>query len=291
MWLLLGLASGFCWGIGDFIGGVQSRRLPVLAVAFWSQLAGAVLLAGVLIARNEPLVVASAAWGLAAGLGGLGGLLCFYRGLAVGTMALVAPLGACGAIVPVLYGLARGDRPGPLTLVGIAAALVGILVISRHPEAATAGEDAAGHAAPPAAPRTAVLLGLGAALGFGCFFILLGEGGRVVNGSAFWTVAGARAISIVALLALLLGATRGVGWPGRRLGLVALGGVMDTLANLLFTLATASGGNLGVVSLLGSLYPVVTVFLGRLVLAERLTRPQWGGVGLALAGVALVSLR
>jgi drug/metabolite transporter (DMT)-like permease len=64
--------------------------------------------------------------------------------------------------------------------------------------------------------------------------------------------------------------------------------MLDTLANLLFTVAVADGP-LGIVSILGSLYPVATVLLGRLVLDERLTRPQWGGVALALAGVVLVS--
>ena len=112
----------------------------------------------------------------------------------------------------------------------------------------------------------------------------------MAGGSAFWTVAGARGSSVVLLLALLLGTTRGVGWPGRQLGLVALGGVLDTLANTLFAVATTLG-NIGIVSILGSLYPVATVLLGRVVLGEQLSRPQWGGVLLALAGVALVSLR
>ncbi len=94
-----------------FHRGLQSRRLPVLAVAFWSQLAGALLLALVLLVRGEPLVSDSVTWGLAAGLCGMVGLLCFYRGLAIGTMSLVALIGACGALVPVIFGLVRGEQP------------------------------------------------------------------------------------------------------------------------------------------------------------------------------------
>lgn len=284
MWIFLGLASGLCWGVGDFIGGFQARRLPVLAVAFWSQLAGALLLAFALLARRESPVAGSIAWGVAAGLCGLVGLVCFYRGLAIGTMSLIAPLGACGALVPVLVGLARGDRPGLAATLGMAAAFGGILIISRHPEPPSAAPHA------PAHSRAAILLGLSAAVGFGGFFVLLGQGGQVAGGSAFWTVAGARASSVALLLALLLGATRGVGWPGRQLALVALGGVLDTTANLLFAVA-AMLGPLGLVSILGSLYPVATVLLGRVVLGERLLRAQWGGVALTLAGVVLVSAR
>ena len=284
MWLLLGVASGLCWGVSDFIGGLQTRRLPVLAVALWGQLTGLVLLLLVLLLRREMPVAGSVAWGVAAGLGGLGGLLCFYRGLAIGTMSLVAPLGACGALVPVVFGLLRGDRPSPTTALGMVVAFLGLLVISRQ---AGAAPDAA---TTPAAARRSIVLGLCAALGFGCFFILLGQGGQVAGGSAYWTVTGARISSVLLLLAVLLGTTRGVGWPGRQLGLVALGGALDTAANLLFTIASTLGP-LAIVGILGSLYPVMTVLLGRVVLAERLTRAQWGGVALALIGVALVSAR
>lgn len=282
MWLVLGLASGLCWGVGDFIGGLQSRRLAALAVAFWSQLAGMLALALVLLVRGEPPVVGSITWGLVAGLCGASGALCLYRGLAIGVMSLVAPLGACGALVPVVFDLARGERPGPTVALGMLAALGGIVLISlpsNHPNAGAGGVTLS---------RQALALGLGAALSFGLFFIFLDAGNGVVDGSSFWTVAGARGSSVPLLLILLLGGTRGIGWPGRHLGLVAFGGVLDTLANLLFALA-AMTGPLGIVSILGSLYPVATVLLGRLVLDERLTRPQWGGVMLALAGVVLVS--
>lgn len=42
--LLLGLSSGLCWGAADFVGGLQSRRLPSLAVTLWSQLVGGLVL-------------------------------------------------------------------------------------------------------------------------------------------------------------------------------------------------------------------------------------------------------
>jgi drug/metabolite transporter (DMT)-like permease len=279
MWLLLGVASGLCWGVGDFIGGLQSRRLAALAVAFWSQLAGTLALGLVLLARGEAPVPGSIAWGLVAGFCGAAGVLCFYRGLAVGVMSLVAPLGACGALVPVVLDLARGDRPGVAAAIGMVAALGGIVLISLP-----AGSPAGGGSL----SRLALALGLGAAVSFGFFFVFLAAGAGVAGGSSYWAVAGARGSSVPLLLLLLLGGTRGFGWPGRRLGVVALGGVLDTLANLLFAVASTLGPD-GIVSILGSLYPVATVLLGRLVLDERLTRAQLGGVTLALAGVALVS--
>ena len=48
-------------------------------------------------------------------------------------------------------------------------------------------------------------------------------------------------------------------------------------------------GLLAVVSLLGSLFPIVTVLPAHLVLHERITGIQRLGVAVALAGVAVVS--
>lgn len=98
--LLFGIGSGLCWGVADFFGGVQARRLPALAVAVWSQLAGAIALFGVLLAQGAAPVPASLAWGAGAGVFGALGLVLFYRALAIGVMSLVAPVAACGALVP-----------------------------------------------------------------------------------------------------------------------------------------------------------------------------------------------
>ena len=70
---------------------------------------------------------------------------------------------------------------------------------------------------------------------------------------------------------------------------VAAVGLADVSANALFALASGHG-LLSIVSVLGSLYPVTTVLLAHLLLGERLTRLQLGGVGVALAGVAALSV-
>ena len=50
------------------------------------------------------------------------------------------------------------------------------------------------------------------------------------------------------------------------------------------------GGTAGIVSVLGSLYPLATVILARAVLREHVSGHQRTGVLAALAGIALVSL-
>src|SRR3712207_3796803 len=181
---LLGIGSGLCWGTADFFGGLQSRRLPALAVAFWSQVAGGLALLLFLLARGEPFVSGSFLWGLASGIFGGTGLVAFYRGLAVGTMSLVAPISACGAIVPVLFGLLVGEVPSALANLGIAAALAGIVLVSLQPETNTAHE---------VHPRASLVYALIAAFGFGMFFVFLDQGSNIPGASPLWVVVGARA--------------------------------------------------------------------------------------------------
>ena len=306
----LGLSSGLCWGAADFFGGIQSRRLPALTVAFWSQAAGALALAValvVLVVEGSRPVAAGVAWGLAGGIGSGLALALFYRGLAEGTMSVVAPVSACGAVVPVAAALLTGDRPDPLAGVGVLAAVTGVVLVSRTRPPTRggtrahggAGDDAAVPATPgrpgrPARPGRVLAMALGSAVGFGLFYVFVDAGTASMagttgsGGSPLWVIAGARASSLVMLSMIALVRRSALRWPGRRIGPVALVGIGDTGANLLFAYA-ATTGTLAVVGVLGSLYPVATVVLARWLLGERLSGGQNAGVVLALTGVGLLA--
>ena len=286
----LGLSSGLCWGAADFFGGIQSRRLPALTVAFWSQLAGALALAAALGIEGIRPAGPEVAWGLAAGVGSGCALVLFYRGLAEGTMSIVAPISACGAIVPVAAAVLTGNQPGAVAALGVAAAVTGVVFVSRpassRPIRPTGSPGRAGRV---------VAMALGSALGFGLFYVFVDAGTAAAartsgsHGSPLWVIAGARMSSLVILSAIALVSRRPARrWPGRRNGPVALVGIGDTAANLLFAYA-ATTGNLAVVGVLGSLYPVATVLLARWLLGERLSGGQNAGVALALTGVGLLA--
>ena len=314
----LGLSSGLFWGAADFFGGIQSRRLPALTVAFWSQVAGALALATALAIEGIRPTGPEVAWGLAAGVGSGCALALFYRGLAEGTMSVVAPISACGAIIPVAAAVLTGNQPGTIAALGVATAITGVILVSR-PTSRGAAPPRTATAASPGAPRPAgtpgragrvVAMALGSALGFGLFYVFVDAGTAAAartsgsHGSPLWVIAGARMSSLVilatiALVSSIAAPTALVGrrpalrrpalrWPGRRIGPVALVGIGDTGANLLFAYA-ATTGNLAVVGVLGSLYPVATVILARWLLGERLSGGQNAGVALALTGVGLLA--
>src|SRR3954447_6111302 len=274
MAVLLALLSSGLWGSADFLGGLLSRRIAAYAVVGASQAAGlgvATIAAVITGGFSSPLgwVVPSV---LAAVSGALG-LVVFYIALASGTMGVVSPIAALGAVVPVVGGLLAGEHPSTLASAGIVLALIGAVAASGPELQGSAGA------------RPVVLAAL-AGTGFGLAMLFIARGAQT---DAVMTMWGMRLTSVTgfAILALVtrnLGRIRPAdGWP------VLAVGVGDVSANLLFGFSSRLG-YVSVTSVLASLYPVATVLLARAVLHERLLRVQYVGVAAALAGVALVSL-
>jgi drug/metabolite transporter (DMT)-like permease len=272
----LGLGAALSWGVADFLGGLKSRRLDLLAVLLLSQAAGLALITAIVAARGEgPPAGEYLGFAVLSGLAGACGLAAFYRGLAVGAMAIVTPISATAAAIPVTVGLATGDRPSSLQAAGMAVAVVGVVLASRE----------RGDAAVRARVAAGAGLALVAAAGFGCFFLAID---RASDGDVFWAILGNRltSVTVLAVAALALRPRLAVG-GGHGAALLAVG-LLDITANSLFALA-ATEGLVSLVSVLASLYPVVVVMLARLFLGERVHALQQAGAAGALAGVLLIS--
>jgi drug/metabolite transporter (DMT)-like permease len=273
--LVLALAASLSWGAGDFLGGLASRRAGVATVLVLSLAAGTAAVAIVVLvsggAAPGAAAVAAAAGAGAAGALGLAGL---YRGMAVGAMGVVAPISGIAAVVPLAVGLGQGERPSVLQLVGVAAALAGVALVSREPGGA-GGRRAAG-----------VGLALVAATGFGCYFVLLDAAAD--DAGAAWAVLVARVTATALALAVAVALRASLRVSGRLVPAVIVIGLFDVAANVLFGLATTRG-LVSVVSVLASLYPVMTVVLARVVLHERISAMQRAGAAAALAGAALIT--
>jgi drug/metabolite transporter (DMT)-like permease len=270
---LLALGASLCWGVADFLGGLASRRLPVLgvlAVTFPVGALGAVV--AVLVFRPDRPDGEALALAALAGLFGLAGLAALYRGLAVGAMSVVAPLSATAPLVPVVVGVARGERPGAWQWAGIALALVGIVLLSREP----------GGTSRVAAGAT---LGVVAAAGFGLFFVTLDAAS---DEGALWSALSLRLAGAAVVVALALVLRPRLPRTPRDAAPLVVVGLLDLSANALFA-AASSRGLVSLVSVLASLYPAVVVGLAMLTLGERLTRPRAAGAVAALAGAAFIS--
>ena len=264
--------------MSDFLGGLMTRRMAVLAVIVISQTAGLTVIALTVALAGEPAPDAAfVPYAAAAGLAGVCGLSAFYSGLAAGKMSVVAPISSMAVLVPVAVGIATGDRPSAVQGVGAAMGVVGIVLASREPADKAHGE---------ARLATGVGLALVSALSFGCFFVAMDV---AADHDPLWANLVNRGTSLsLALLAVVALRPSFGGLGGRTLPTLLSIGVLEMAANVAFAFA-ATEGLLSLTSVLAALYPVVVVVLAWLVLAERLQGSQKAGIAAALVGVALIA--
>jgi drug/metabolite transporter (DMT)-like permease len=278
---LLALASAVLYGAGDFTGGLATRRAAMLPVVALSQLSGLVLL--LLLLPLLPPASPSRAdmlWGVSAGLTGGVGVALLYRALAIGRMAVVAPITAvCAVVVPVIIAVLFGERPGALAVLGILLGLAAIVLVSQQTVSEAEPHARPGGGRLPAGVGIALVSGV--AIGF--FFLCLA---RTRPEAGMWPILASRGTSVTLFGLAAIAGGRSLRLPGVLL-LTLLCGMVDMSANALYLLA-ARIGPLSVMVTLSSLYPASTVLLARLVLGERLNARQIAGVGCALAAIVLI---
>jgi drug/metabolite transporter (DMT)-like permease len=271
--LTLALGASVAWGASDFLGGLASRRLPVVVVLLGAQVVGVALAAVAFAVAGPQHAPAEAYWlGAAAGVAELLGFACLYRGLAIGEMSAVAPLAALTPLLPVAVAVGGGERVVALEAGGMALAIAG--------SAVTAADSGSRGVAQGAG------LGLGAALCFGAFFLLLGEGSEADGPAAVLSGRVASVAVLAVVVARRAAADRPPAWPDA-VAIATLGG-LDVAANLAYA-GAASGGADATVAVVASLYPLTTLLLARALLHERLGAVRLAGVVAVLGGVALIS--
>jgi drug/metabolite transporter (DMT)-like permease len=274
--VLLALGTAVGYGVANYLAPVLGRRMPLATVLLGSQLAG--LAVSLLLTAGTDITMepAGLALAVAAGMSNAGALACFYRAGRVGDLSVVAPIAAGGAIVPVLVGLAGGERPHVLQVVGIPLVLVGIVLAARRPPAGTGPA--------PDRPR-GIGWALLAALLFGTFLATYGRAaGDSSGGALLWSRV---ALVVTTGLGVLL--LRAPVQVRPRVGvLVVVPGLLLALGTFAYGEATRSG-LLSVVSVIATLNPVVTVVLALVLLGERPAGWQQAGAVTALAGVVLIA--
>jgi drug/metabolite transporter (DMT)-like permease len=272
----LALGSSLVGGVSDFLAGTLSRRLGTLRTMFWLQFAG-VLFAGVwVILSAEPLPSLGAVMA-AAGAGACltVGLAALFQAMVVGTMSIVAPISATGVAVPVIAGAVAGERLGTAQAIGIAGAVAGVVLTTRRPRADSSSGRAAG-----------VELALLSALGCGLFFWLVAVASR--HGLA-WTILIARSVSSAMLAPRAqLGRRPHRPFEWRTVGWILASSILAFAAVSLYAGATVHG-ELAIVSVLASLFPIVTIVLANRVLGERVYGRERVGIIIVVISVVLIA--
>jgi len=272
---VLALTAAALYGVADFAGGLATRSLSAWRVTIWSQVFGLPFLAvAIVIIGFSEVATTDIALGALAGGFGLIGLVLLYSALAAGSMSIVAPIvGVLAAAIPVAWDLADGGAISAIQWIGIALAIVAVLLLVSHRSASSV---------------TVLILGqaLGAAFSFSVFVIAMSQ---TSESAGLWPLLPARMISIPVGFAVLA-ITSTAALPARPLlRLVAFVGIIDIAASSAIVLAVQRGP-LGVNAVISSLYPAFTVLAALVVLKERPATSQAIGIGLAILAVLLLAL-
>jgi drug/metabolite transporter (DMT)-like permease len=278
---LLALGAAACYGVSNFVGPRLVRNLPLYSVLVAGQLV-ALAVSGLLLMGDpgtggprSPAVAAA----FAAGAGNAFGLICFYRAAELGPLSLVSPLASLGAGVPVLVGVASGDELGAIRLAGIAFAMVGVALAARREDQASVSRTE--HR------RAAVAWAL---LSSACFGVFLAGMSPAAEPGIFWAVFLSRVSVVGIFLGVALAGSSALWVRPADIPRVMVPGLLLFAGTLLYTQATQEG-DLSVVGVLGSLFPVFTAALAFTLLGERLTRGQAVGVVAAMLGSVLLAYR
>lgn len=272
--ILFALSAAVSWGSGDFTSGLVSRRVGPFHAVLISYSFGLFVLVIVALARREIFPPApDLIWGAVAGISGMVGLVFLMRGFAIGRMGIVAPVSAVLATaIPVVFTALTEGLPEQLKLLGFGLAILSIWMLSRR-------EELGGR---PAGLGMALLAGLG----FGGFFIALGQVGKE---TVFWPLVAGRLAACTLMVALALVTRRPIVPAGLPFGLLALAGILDVAGNLFFLLSIQLG-RMDVTAVLGSLYPAVTAILARVVTKEYMARLQMVGVAVAILAIVIITI-
>ena len=274
--VVLALASSLSYAAGDVLAGSQTRRTSLWTVIIFSQLAGLSLMALVVLVRGHALPEEVLLPSLAAGLLSVVAIAASFQALAIGVMSIIGPIFTLGAAVPVIVGLASGERPSAWQLAGIAIALGGVILASREK---SAGEH---H---QATSRASILLAVLCAASYGFVMVLYAHGAQ---SDPYWSLLLGRSTAMIvfalafAVMRPSLKLTRAAALPILAVGLFETGGI--TLFSVASTL-----GYLSIVAVLSSVYPVFLALLAYVFVHERLSRTQQFGIASALVGVAVIA--
>jgi drug/metabolite transporter (DMT)-like permease len=278
MTVVLALFASLFIGASDFLGGLDSRTrnpLETSLVLFLAALLAlvpiAVLLGASDLTRHD--LGLGAVGGLTAGIADVG----FFAAIGHGRISIVAPISAAvTALLPAVAGIAEGNALSTLARCGIFCALLAIPLVAYETEDGQANDNWS--------TSRQVLVSILCGVGFGFYFFCIGHTHR---SSGLWptVVSFLVGIAVVAPIAARSGVLPTAASLSR---LAVAGGVALGIADSALTTALQRGP-LTVASVLGNLYPLVTIALGVTLLGERMRIWHAAGITLAVAGVAMIA--
>ncbi|MGZ8735011.1 MAG: EamA family transporter [Acidimicrobiia bacterium] len=284
--MIYGLIAAVGWGLADFFGAVAGRRTGSLPAVIVGQAFSALFITAVVVVTDRSLVPLAAVIGFVV-LNGIASATAYgthYRGLELGPVAVVSPIGASYAVVGVLLAIVfLGERPSGLALAGMAVTVVGVALVST---------DLPSFFAKIHDPAPGLKWAVASGITFGVAGFLLGF---LVRETDDWAVAmfGSRWAMLLAFLPIALPRRKefdrmwAAGLVG--LGLAVVSGAADTLGVVSYSYG-AERDSVAIILATSAVFPLIAVAASHLWLHERLVANQYAGIGLVVVGLVLLGL-
>jgi drug/metabolite transporter (DMT)-like permease len=302
MTIVLALLASLFIGASDFLGGLDSRTRNPLQTSLVVFLAAFVTLVPIaFLLGASDLTVRDLALGAVSGLTTSFAYVGFFAAIGHGRISIVAPVSAAvTALVPAAVGVAEGNALSTVAQAGVLCALLAIPLVAYETGGGDSGDDRTGHSNAAGGERTGdrdadgddadwsttrqAIVSILCGFGFGFYFVCIGYTHR---SSGLWPTVASLVVGIAIIAAL---ATRAGVMPSRTSlsRLAVAGGVTLGVADSALTTALQRGP-LTVASVLGNLYPLVTIALGVTILGERVRLWHAAGILLAVSGVAMIA--
>ena len=284
--IILGFATSLVYGFADFFGALGSKHIRPVVVTFWSGISGLALLLTASLFMGAEYNSSSIICGIIGGIASAFAMTCLYAALAIGPISILSPLSAVVmAIVPMIIGFVNGDRFSFLGWLALAAILVAVILVGFVP-----GDDVR------LPSLKGLLLGIGAGIGMGVVLLALAAAPHTsgLASPAILRGVSASLLGVFMLFTIRRASTGSESGAKSKVSskiwlAVIATGFLDSSANVFFTIASRMG-SLSVVSVLTALYPLGTIILARIFLKEKIAKSQMLGIGLALAGSALLAV-
>lgn len=279
-YLLLAISSALLFGIWKFGLSIYRGKVSVYAVILMSASAAAVvyLVVGALehsLTFNHQDVPK----GLVGGALNFTGTLLVLEAFARGKVGVVVGVAALYVLVPFSYSLYLGEQLTLQMAIGVLCLLVGLAVFYA-PHVRDVGSAAGPRSSTP------ILLALGAAFFWGLAIVVL-DVASLVSVTGTLVVSQVPQVLIASLVLIFAAAQSFKGVSGKAIAVLAGAGAALALGNTAFFNA-ANAGDIGVVSVLGSLSPMVTALLAAIFFKERLGRWDYIAFVIVLVGAGLV---
>lgn len=305
MAILLALVASIGYGAADFYAGRASQRLTPVLVVLYVQAIQIILVLSLALTTHQRFSVSALLWGVAAGVINAVALILYYQALSNSPAGIISPIVASGAAVPVFVSIVQGNIPTFFTAFGLLTVLVGIVICT-----AISGRDADQNQNSDAPqpcrgflfeswqpksfrwlPTACVTFAIASSLLFGIFFILFERGSTVPGAGVMWVTFGVQTgtIPITLISAIFVQKIKNF-MPFRALTLPSVWSIiiLNLMADVGLTYALTFK-SLGVVSVLASLGPVVTVLLALIFSRDHLSWMQTIGASLTVFGTLLVA--